>query len=161
MFTVFLCINVHTCSEKQTLSCDAIRDTIYDTITYLNPIPKDSIVLKYVTAKLPDADDKEDNFPIISDTNSSDCSDVIIPITQKVYTDDSTYIAYVSGYMASLDSFSFMRRTETIINTIPRPTVKDKRWCIGVQIGYGITTSSTPQFTPYIGIGLSYKLFNF
>lgn len=137
---------------------EPIRDTVYDTIPYYHPVPKDSTVINYITVELPIADDKEDNFLI---TNDSDSTTVVLPITQKIYTDDSTYKAYISGYMISLDSLLLTRRTETIIKTIPCPDYNNKRWSVGVHIGYGLTVSSTPQFTPYIGIGLSYKLFNF
>ena len=137
-----------------------VRDTVYDTIPYYYPVPKDSTVINYITVELPIADDKEDNFLI---TNDSDSTTVVLPITQKTYTDDSTYKAYISGYMISLDSLLLTRRTETIIKTIPCPDYNNKRWSVDVHIGYGLTVSSTPQFIPYIGIGLSYKLklFNF
>ncbi|MBE6336249.1 MAG: hypothetical protein E7066_06205 [Lentimicrobiaceae bacterium] len=138
-----------------------VRDTVYDTITFYKPVPKDSTVIKYVTVKLHVTDDKENNFPITDDAIQSDSSDVIIPITQKVYTDDSTYTAYVSGYQPSLDSLLFMRRTETIIETIRSPTREfKKRWSVGVQVGYGITIDETPQFIPYIGLGVTYNLIN-
>lgn len=155
-FIVSLCI--HT--PSRTGECSTYRDTITDTIPYYLPVPKDSLVIRYVTERLPNAenDDKEDNFPI-TDTIIADSSDVVIPITQKIYTDDSTYIAYVSGYQAALDSFMFLCNKEII--TKPCPAPKERKWSVGVQVGYGITMTTTPQFTPYIGVGLSYKLFNF
>lgn len=155
-FIVSLCM--HT--PYRTGECSSYRDTITDTISYYLPVPKDSLVVRYVTERLPNAEknDKEDNFPI-TDTVTADSSDVVIPITQKIYTDDSTYIAYVSGYQAALDSLMFLRKNITTTHTCPIP--KNRKWSVGVQVGYGVTVNKTPQFTPYIGIGLSYKIFNF
>ena len=167
---------------------DTIRITFVDTIPYYKPVPKDSTVIKYVTVRVPVADDKEDNFPNKSVTElpenvqkfpesgknlqdsvqnfgksvPKDSVTVQIPITQKVY-EDSTYTAYVSGYRASLDSLIF--RTPREIVTVKEVTIKEKtkpkRWGVGVQVGYGITMKGIPQFTPYVGIGVSYNLFNF
>lgn len=155
-FIVSLCI--HT--PSRTGECSSYRDTVTDTIPYYLPVPKDSLVIRYVTKRLPNAEkeSKEDNFPI-TDTITADSSDVVIPITQNVYTDDSTYIAYVSGYQAALDSLMFLRKNITTTHACPVP--KDRKWSVGVQVGYGVTVNKTPQFTPYIGIGLSYKIFNF
>lgn len=140
---------------------ETYRDTITDTIPYYKPVPRDSLVIKYVTERLPNAgkDDKEDNFPI-TDSIIADSSDVVIPITQKTYTDDSTYIAYVSGYRTSLDSLMILNR-KIVTTMLPCPIQRNEKWSVGLQVGYGITVNKTPQFTPYIGIGLSYKLFNF
>ena len=80
-----------------------------------------------------------------------------IPITQKQYS-DSTYTAWVSGYMPSLDSISIYPRREitTITNTIRK---KPKRWGIGVNAGYGITPKEGMQ--PYFGVDINYNLFTF
>lgn len=127
---------------------DTLRETYIDTITYYKPVPKDSIVIRYVTERLP-----------IS-VNSQPCSDSVsvqIPITQKVY-EDSTYRAYVSGYKPNLDSLFVYPKREII--TI-RETTKPKRWSIGIQAGYGITLRQNPQFVPYIGVGVTYSFWQF
>lgn len=134
-----------------------VRTTLVDTVFYNQPVMKDSTVIRYVTLNIPD--DKEDNFPSIG--NHSDSCKIVIPITQKTYTDDSTYTAYVSGYNPALDSMVIHRNSEKITTVLPCPPVRDKKWSIGVQVGYGITLTQQPRFAPYIGIGLSYKLFNF
>ena len=107
-------------------------------------------------------DDREDNFPNKGNNvseNIPDSADVVIPITQTIY-EDSTYTVYVSGYRASLDSLIFRmpREVTTITNTHYQ---KPKRWSIGIQVGYGMTLKGTPQFAPYVGIGVSYNLFSF
>lgn len=184
VFVASLLLNVHhyTGGTAEPYR-DTIKTTFVDTIPYYKPVPKDSTVIKYVTATLPKADDKEDNFPNKtvtklpesvqkfpeSDKNLQDSVQnfgksvpedsvtVQIPITQKVY-EDSTYTAYVSGYRASLDSLIFKMPREVV--TIKEHS-KPKRWSVGVQVGYGMTLKGTPQFTPYIGVGVSYNLFSF
>ena len=111
----------------------------------------------------PAADDKEDNFPnkseqkstLISELKTQDSVTVQIPITQRVYETDR-YRAVVSGYQPSLDDLLIYQPTQVV-----RIKDKPKRWGIGVQVGYGITVGKQPQFSPYIGIGVSYNLFTF
>ena len=159
---------------------DTVRITVYDTIAYHQPAPKEEKPLGSITAKLPVSvpkverldtqvrkdsvpDDKEvnflnkDHFEEMVEMVAPDSVDVEIPITQTVY-EDSTYTAYVSGYRASLDSLIFKMPRETMtITKYPKP----KRWSVGIQVGYGMTLKGTPQFSPYIGVGVSYNLFSF
>lgn len=183
LFIASLCFNVHHCITKQDeVFKDTVRTTFVDTIPYNKPVPRDSVVIRYVTQRLPTANDKEDNFPNKSvnefpesvqknpesGKNLQDSVqnfgkivpesvNVIIPITQKVY-EDSNYTAYVSGYDPRLDSLIFRMPKEVV--TI-KEYQKPKRWGIGIHAGYGMTIKGTPQFTPYIGIGISYNLFSF
>lgn len=111
----------------------------------------------------PAADDKEDNFPnkseqkstLISELKTQDSVTVQIPITQRVYETDR-YRAVVSGYQPSLDDLLIYQPTQVV-----RIKDKPKRWGIGVQVGYGMTVKGTPQFAPYIGVGVSYNLWSF
>ena len=142
---------------------DTIRTTFVDTIPYYLPVPKDSTVIKYVTVRV-EAVGKEKDFPTTDDhfrdttqMVTPDSAEVVVPITQKVY-EDSAYTAYVSGYMASLDSLMLRAPREVVtIKERKRP----KRWSISVQGGYGMTLKGTPQFVPYVGVGVSYNLFSF
>ena len=159
---------------------DTVRTTFVDTIPYYKPVPKEEKPLGSITAKLPVSVPKlsetEGKLPenvqkipetpqILQDSlgnfgkNFTDSATVQIPITQTVY-EDSTYTAYVSGYRASLDSLIFrMPREVTMITNTHYQ--KPKRWSVGIQVGYGMTLKGTPQFAPYMGIGVSYNLFSF
>lgn len=135
--------------------------TTYDTIPYPKPVPVDSVVLRYVTEKLPAADQPSSPIASVETVVDSmvcqtpkDSATVVIPITQKVY-EDSTYRAYVSGYHAALDSIEIYKRTETIY--IRSPT-KPKKWGIGLQVGCGLTPN---RVEPYIGVGISYNILTF
>lgn len=88
-------------------------------------------------------------------SDKTDSVEVDIPITQKVYSDDSTYTAYVSGFNQQLDSLIFHRKREVVTVTKWKPP---KRWSIGIQAGYGMSRNG---MQPYIGIGVSYNLFSF
>lgn len=127
---------------------------VYDTIPYLKPVPKDSVVIRYVTTTLP-------AIQHIDTVTVFDSVQVEIPITQKEYR-DSAYHAFVSGYMPSLDSITVYPRTIYINSTTTSKYIpKTKRWGIGLQAGYGAyINNSTVHAAPYIGIGISYDIFS-
>ena len=184
-FIASLYLNVRFCMMRR--ECIAVSDTtrvtIFDTIPYPMPVPKDSLVIRYITGKLPVSTETE-NFSTknndfstgngniaqenitgngnISSENIPDSAEVEIPITQKVY-EDSLYRAYVSGYRPNLDSLIIFPRHDitTVTNGYTYPKSRQKRWGIGIHVGYGMTMSRTPQFTPYIGFGISYNLITF
>lgn len=187
VFLASLCLNVHHYTGGTTETYrDTIKTTFVDTIPYYKPVPKEEKPLGNITAKLPvsvpklpesvqkfpESDKKlqdsvqnfgksvpENHFEDMGEKVTPDSAEVIVPITQTVY-EDSTYTAYVSGYRASLDSLIFRmpREVTTITNTHYQ---KPKRWSVGIQVGYGMTLKGTPQFAPYVGIGVSYNLFSF
>ena len=187
VFLASLCLNVHHYTGGTTEPYrDTIKTTFVDTIPYYKPVPKEEKPLGNITAKLPvsvpklpesvqkfpESDKKlqdsvqnfgksvpEDHFEDMGEKVTPDSAEVIVPITQTVY-EDSTYTAYVSGYRASLDSLIFRmpREVTTITNTHYQ---KPKRWSVGIQVGYGMTLKGTPQFAPYVGIGVSNNLFSF
>ena len=187
VFVASLCLNVHHYTGGTTEPYrDTIKTTFVDTIPYYKPVPKEEKPLGNITAKLPvsvpklpesvqkfpESDKKlqdsvqnfgksvpENHFEDMGEKVTPDSAEVIVPITQTVY-EDSTYTAYVSGYRASLDSLIFRmpREVTTITNTHYQ---KPKRWSVGVQVGYGVTLKGTPQFAPYVGVGVSYNLFSF
>lgn len=184
-FIASLCLNVRFCMMRREgiAVSDTTRVTIFDTIPYPMPVPKDSLVIRYITEKLPVSTETE-NFSTknsdfstgngniaqenitgngnISSENIPDSAEVEIPITQKVY-EYSLYRAYVSGYRPNLDSLIIFPRHDitTVTNGYTYPKSRQKRWGIGIHVGYGMTMSRTPQFTPYIGFGISYNLITF
>lgn len=130
---------------------------VYDTIYVEVPVPVDSVVLRYVTEKLPVATSDTlyaENYAQKELENIRDSSTVVMPITQKHYA-DSTYEAWVSGYNPELDSIKVFNMTEFVTTTIKQ---RPKRFGIGIQAGCGATTKGA---LPYIGVGISYNLWNF
>lgn len=148
----------HTCQPtpaviETTDTTEVSHDTIPKFID--NPIPKDSVVLRYETVKVPICDTI---WTTVADTLGIDSVAVEIPITQKMYQ-DSTYQAWVSGYHPALDSIRIFQPVTTITHTITNTEVryKMKRWGIGVQAGIGITPN---KVEPYIGVGITYNIFS-
>lgn len=135
---------------KGRMETDTTRVTVVDTVPYMKPVARDSVVVRYVTKKL----------PIVHDTVHPICidsTDVNIPITQKQYC-DSTYTAWVSGYEPSLDSIRVYARREVVtINKVKKEP--PNRFIVSLNVGYGITPQNGLQ--PYLGIGVGYKLFSF
>ena len=125
-------------------------DTVIDTIEYPLPVPVDSVVLRYVTVKLP-VIDTASTKEAEDDTGEPDSAYVEIPIQQKEYQ-DSSYHAWVSGYNVSLDSLKVFRSTVTETQYIYTPP---KRWGLGIQVGIGFTGK---RIEPFVGIGVSCNL---
>lgn len=130
-----------------------------DTVRVVQPVAKDSTVVRYKTVRLAVSDTSRvtiASFETVRDTLHTtvvDSVSVTLPITQKVYG-DSTYTAWVSGYDAQIDSIKVVQRTESIFKTVPG---KASRWSVGVTGGAGLTLKGVQ---PYLGIGISYRLFN-
>ena len=149
--------------------------TYIDTIPYYQPVPKDSMVIKYVTRTLPVkrrdssttnktdtflaenyAQNNGENIPPLYASVDSDSAAVAIPITQKRYDGDD-YRAYVSGYEPNLDSIFVFPKTTVIHERSYKPPNK---WHIGITGGYGYGFKSK-QAEPYIGIGITYGIISF
>ena len=126
-----------------------IRDTItlvkYDTLTIKKPI--------YISEKVTDT-----LFQPVTDTlRINDTLYLPIPITQKLYAKDSVYKAWVSGYRPNLDSIQVYPKSvyQTITNTIH---TKPSRVGFGVMGGYGVTFGEQTKLSPFVGVGLYYRI---
>lgn len=131
--------------------------TYVDTIPFLVPTARDSLVLRYDTLRVP--------LEVAHVTYDSVAGDSVveiggIPMTQKVYR-DTGYIAWVSGYRPCLDSIRVMERTHYVTRTVTltKPPERRSRLVVGPCVGYGVSFDGRP--CPYIGVGLCYNLFGF
>ena len=120
------------------------RDTItvWDTVTVDHPVPvyrtvRDTILVAVTDTML---------------LERSDTLFVALPREEVTYT-DSLYKAVISGYQPVLETIEIYSPTQTI--TI-REREKASRWSVGAQAGYGFTTSG---LSPYVGVGISYRIF--
>ena len=133
---------------KTTVKTDTlvVRDTVHDSV------PK--LVYQEITKYI-----KEEPIEWHDTTKMRDTlyitkeGEVIVPISRKVFTDDSTYRAVVSGYKATLDQIDVYRKQTVITNTVTNV----RRWNIGLTggIGYGLTTHKPDVF---VGVGVTYRL---
>ena len=153
--------------SREDVQRDTVVVTIYDTVKYVAPQAISTEITSVKISRLVKkrTESGELDFPAgecvpfgekcVPFGEKCDSVEVEIPIERKVYG-DSTYRAYVSGYMPSLDS---------LVITMPQQTIyireKKKRWSVGVQAGYGVSMAGGVRLTPYIGIGLTYDLFSF
>ncbi|MCR5547636.1 MAG: hypothetical protein K6F25_02680 [Bacteroidales bacterium] len=142
---VLLWSDLHRRDTRPTIVVKTVRDTIIlrDTITAYKPVPFNVYVV--------------DTMWVPVTVNHTDTIWAQLPRTAKVYQ-DSTYRAVVSGFRPSLDTISVYQRTKVITVTnnvrIPPP-----RWSWGVQAALGVNTGGT--VTPYLGIGIQYRLGDF
>ena len=145
-------------SDRQRAKHEAeiVRDTIWDTTRVVLPVAKDSAVVRYIVVpiKKDTGTSGTNGEPCQALSVDSDGAGVVLPIEQKHYG-DSTYDAWVSGYMARLDSINVYRRT--IENTVIVRT-KTTRWNVGLVGGYGFGMSSR-RVEPFVGVGISYILY--
>lgn len=137
--------------------------TVIDTVVHRVPVAKDSTVVRYVTRTVPvatksyrapcdTANNDREVMPSLYASASSDSATVVLPVTQKMYS-DTDYRAWVSGYEPQLDSIKVFPRTVTVRETIYKPP---SRFSIGLQGGYGITPKG---LQPYIGVGVNVRIF--
>jgi len=129
---------------------------VRDTITL---IVRDTVVHERVKWKTRYVTRIDTLYHTITDTlGDTTIVRVPVPISQHLFTDYETYKCLVSGYGVSMDMMETYQQTvfrDIVVTKTPRP----KRWGLGVQVGYGITTSGDVK--PYLGVGLSYNLVRF
>ena len=151
MITAVLCIiSYENGASTAVVTADTIEVVKWDTIVQTKPIAVESKVveLRSYRVKLLGKINGSSN----DSSYNADSAVVELPIEQKVYG-DSTYKAWVSGFDARLDSIKLFQPTKYITITTKQKT---SRWNVGIQGGVGITPKGVQ---PYIGVGVSYKLF--
>ena len=147
---------------------ETTRKVYIDTLRFVDIIPRDSLVVRYETHKLPitrndtDTTGHQPNTPREPEllmATTTDSVEVEIPITQRHYTDE-TFEAWVSGYRPQLDSIQVYPKTEvlTITETITEKT-KPKRW--GISLGAGATLNTKGEVRPGLFFGISYTILDF
>ena len=95
-------------------------------------------------------------------TIEQDTVTVDVPIERRVYHEDSLYHAVVSGprcgnYEPSLDSLVVWPTITTVTIRDTKTEYRNSKISFGIQAGYG---AFGKDFSPYIGVGISYNLFS-
>lgn len=149
--TLIVCLCFSHCNGQET-GVETVVDTVvvHDTVRVDKPVEKRDTLLRYVKKK-PIL--LHDTLYVLKDSDNLYTKDdsIYIPITQKEYSDDSTYRAWVSGYQPSLDSLNLYRK-QTIITKTNTIRIKPK-WSWGLQGGVYVTPKG---LQPGIGIGAQY-----
>lgn len=100
--------------------------TVRDSLPFYYPVPKDSAVIRYVDVPV---------TVTVNDTNVVTLT-ANVPVERKVYQEDSTYYAVVTGPAVgdlhpSLDTLKVYRETVTIETTRNITSYKAFRWSLG------------------------------
>lgn len=141
-----------------------IHDTIFiDTPTIIDTKPLDlvSATLPIYRTPQPSVEITEQPQPDqeveLKRREPPDSATVEIPIEQQHYAGEN-YEAWVSGYMAKMDSIRVYPETKLITTTTEVARWKTKHW--GLSIGVGMVATPT-HIEPGIFIGASYTFFAF
>lgn len=80
----------------------------------------------------------------------------VVPRTQKRY-EDSTYMAWISGYEPRLDSIEVYQKT-TVVTKSVEGRGKSKRFNVGLTggFGYGVFTRKPDM---WVGVGCTWRIF--
>lgn len=144
---------------KPTYDEKVTRDTliVHDTVPDINPTPKDSATVKYVTRFLPVVKSDTINHFVEVSKMINDTVEVQVPITSKHYQ-GKNYDAYVSGFETNLDSIFVYNETQYITETITK-TVKDKGKHLFLDVGAGCEYQfNTKSAVPFAELGARVKL---
>lgn len=153
---VLVCLRAYI--NKEARDSEPMRDTVravyVDTVRIVQPVARDSVVLRYIKVRVPRAEGGKDTLG--GGYKNTDSAEVVIPITQKRYS-DSTYTAWVSGFRPALDSIHVYPRRE-VVTVTSAVRGKPKRWGVGIHAGYDLTPRG---LQPYIGVGVNYNVLDF
>lgn len=153
-------MNMERCSNRNSPANAVVTDTIVvvDTICVVQPLVKDSVVVRTIIERHPIVQEDANLTDMCDSTNVApkDSALVVLDITQHHYKGD-TYEAWVSGYKPRLDSIRTFQLTKTIQTNTAKPP---NRFTVGLTggIGYGFVSK---KIEPFIGIGITYRIFSF
>lgn len=126
--------------------------TIRDTIPHSQPAIVHDTVIRWKTVYVQRGGTASAHEPA---PHLADDTTLMLPISHREYTDDSTYRAWVSGYDARLDSIETYRTTVILNNATTISSKSTKRWSVGLQGGLYATPKGVQ---PGIGIGVTWRL---
>ena len=124
--------------------------TVRDSLPYYYPVPRDSAVIRYVDVPV---------TVTVNDTNVITLTtNVNVPIERKVYEEDSTYYAVVTGptigdLHPSLDTLKVYRETVTIETTKKVTEYKPYKWSVSPFVSQEVGLSTMPKwaYRPNLG----------
>ena len=159
-FILAIGMKMERCSNRNSPANAVVTDTIVvvDTVCIVQPVVKDSVVVRTIVERLPIVHADSILADMCDNTNvaTKDSALVMLDITQQHYKGD-TYEAWVSGYKPRLDSIRTFQLTKTIQTNAEKPP---NRFTVGLTggVGYGFVSK---KIEPFIGIGITYRIFSF
>jgi hypothetical protein len=122
-----------------------VRDTIRESVFV--PVTRSIIRVDTVFLEKPTSTPRRDAV--------SDSARVTVPIERRVYATDN-YRAVVEGFRPALVELELYPRSTLVTRETTTLAPRQKRWAIGLQAGYGISTRGA---APYLGVGIQYRFF--
>lgn len=140
-------VSRHSLPVRQSEAISRIDTVVVrDTVTEYYPSPVAVRTVDTMLVAIPDT-------VVIHDTTY-----VALPRESRRYLGDD-YEIWVSGFRPSLDSLRVFPETR-IVNKNTFSVTPRKRWGVGLQAGCGVSLDgSAVRLSPYIGVGVSYDLF--
>ena len=136
----------------RTMPPDTVVVCRTETVTVTRPVERLRTLVRYDTVWVPAAN----NIKVLSDSvvRSADSVRVAVPVHRVRYSDDSTFVAVVSGHRARLDSLVWLRReSQTTLRAAPC-TSSPRR--VVVSVGPQAGVYRTPAgWQPGVGVGIS------
>lgn len=146
-----------------------------DTVRAVAPFSRELLKVRFEPVKLPlvrqvaaiaetatiaegDGSDSTSGCDGSRPCNEGDSVIVSVPIETRVFSDDSTYRAVVSGFRASLDTIDIYNRTIERTVTVA-PTKRPRRW--GLSVGVGAVATPSGRIEPGVFAGVSYQFVSF
>ncbi len=160
MFGVGVFVGRHSHTPSPTPP-DTIRVCHIETLVMERPVERLRTIVRHDTVWLAADYGTINNKVCTADTLSQgDSVRAVVPIQQLRYSDDSTFVAVVSGYRARLDSLVLLRRESHTTLRTPRPSPPrvvisagpqagiyrtPVGWQTGIGFGIGIGITLAPR----------------
>lgn len=146
--------NHHTAKNKP--KNDTIIKIVIDSVTYKDKVENTKDFVHYDTIF----------YPVKHDSSYNRVDTVYVPINIPIYDytfKDSLYFINAEGYNVKMKKIEVYPKT--VYRNITRTEYvekfeRDKRFGIGIQAGYGYNIYGN-NFSPFIGIGISYNFIRF
>ena len=145
--------------EHEARQTVTVAETVsIDTVRTVAPQPMELLSVRFERVRLPSLGETKLSFNSI-DRVMADSVTVAVPIETRVFSDDSTYRAVISGFHASLDTIEiYNRKVERTVSFTPG-VKKPRRW--GISVGVGAVATPSGRIEPGIFAGVSYQFVSF
>lgn len=134
---------LNSAARGETESVDTLF--LYDTITQYKPILEERVVLQKVPVMVRDTMWMHDTLYVYLER-------------EQVMWQDSLSRVYASGIFPQIDSVQHFVSERIVTKELTQVVKKPCRWGVGIHGGYGIMIGKDVEFSPYLGIGISYNI---
>ena len=143
----------HATLRLATTPPDTLHIHHVETLVIERPVERLRTIVRHDTVWLPSINNK---VSTADSPPSRDSARTIIPIHRVRYTDDSTFVAVISGHRARLDSLVWLRRESHTTLRTPHTTPPRIVITAGPQTGiYRTPTGWQPGIGFGIGVGIT------